>query len=56
MQEAADADPRLREAFHEFGVVWEFVSSEGERGTTLLLATIAEDGSLEWQSGLRPSG
>lgn len=54
--EALGADERLRTAFAEFGVVYELVSSSGERGTTVLLATVDADGSLGWVDGLRPGG
>lgn len=54
IHEALGADERLRAAFEEFGVFWELVFDQGERGTSLRLAAIHEDGSLEWDEGMRP--
>lgn len=51
----ARQDDRLAAVISEYGLVIELVSDIGERGTTVRLATVAEDGTLAWDERLRPS-
>ena len=54
LQHAKNADPRLRELIDEFGLLIELITDVGERGTPLLMATVGEDGELDWVEGMRP--